>query len=617
MYSSLLGRSAIFILAVGLYVGSMSGDFVMDDSVAIEKNKVVTGEEPLSSLWTTNFWGDELGSPDARHHSWRPVVTATYRLNWALSPASTTPFHVVNMLLYGVCAVLFQITCERVFLGGTPKAPGAAPSADVAFESFAAAAVFAAHPIHVDAVASLVGRCEIIAAILVLAALLSCAGGGPVWRHVLLAYAATLSKEPAAAVFAVFAVHDAFVVHRYDYFGSAVSPVKGNKRGAPKRSFFRAAWFRAAATTVLGVVVVAQRVAMNKGDDVVFDAQTNPASHAKTDLSRVLTQLHYCVLHFWKLVWPATLCFDYSGPSIKLVHGLADGRNCHLALLVAILGALAWYCLSPLLRPSSAGAAAGDGGKKEKGSGKKEKGDPAAAGGASAGASSSSSSSSSSSEGGWGSLEHRARVGVACAMTVGPFLPASGFFMWIGFVVAERIMFMPTLGACVLLLLVLRPALRAGGAGRRGAQALLLALVAAGAWRTVLRNPAWNSAEALYESALAVYPDNAKAHHNLAHKWMSLKIRDEEVEFHMKEAIRVHPEYGTAFINLGVFLAQHDRQAEACDLWKGAVTSYDGWSSKVMGELPTLVRNYAMCTRNLGRTEDFDWVKHRYPSLVK
>ena len=319
----------------------------MDDNSAIVNNRVVTGEEPVSMVWLTNFWGDELGSPNARHHSWRPIVTALFRLEYFLAgPSNTAPFHIMNMFLYGICAVLFQITCERVFLGSTKIIP-VHPSPEVAFESFAAAAVFAAHPLHVEAVSSLVGRCEIMAANIVLMALLSCGTGGPIWCHVALGYLATLSKEQAATVFAVFLVHDCFVLHRYDY-STDLAPVsiKGNKKKRGRITSYP--WARAAVTTMLGCVCVMQRVAMNKGDNVIFDVQTNPASHAPTDISRILTQLHYCVLHFWKLVWPATLSFDYSGPCIPLVSGFSDTRNAGLVLLVIVLMALAWYCVSPL-----------------------------------------------------------------------------------------------------------------------------------------------------------------------------------------------------------------------------------------------------------------------------
>jgi hypothetical protein len=150
-----------------------------------------------------------------------------------------------------------------------------------------------------------------------LLALLSCAEGAPLWRHVVLGYAATLCKEPAAAFFAVFLVHDVFVRRRYRYGNEPPPPTAGTagtkaKKKKPKAAAEAApaeaaaavaggggarggapAWGRAVLTTALGLCVVAQRVAMNKGDGVMFDSQTNPASYAKSAAARHLTQLHY------------------------------------------------------------------------------------------------------------------------------------------------------------------------------------------------------------------------------------------------------------------------------------------------------------------------------------
>ena len=43
---------------------------------------------------------------------------------------------------------------------------------------------------------------------------------------------------------------------------------------------------------------------------------------------------------------------------------------------------------------------------------------------------------------------------VAVALLVVPFLPASGLFMEVGFVLAERILYLPSMGFCLLLALV-------------------------------------------------------------------------------------------------------------------------------------------------------------------
>lgn len=204
-------------------------------------------------------------------------------------------------------------------------------------------------------------------------------------------------------------------------------------------------------------------------------------------------------------------------------------------------------------------------------------------------------------------------------MMVAPFLPASGWFMWIGFVLAERIMFLPTIGFCVLLVLLLRPALRrqAGGITHSLAWALLLLTVMLGSWRSVQRNPEWNTLDSLYTAVLRDYPMNAKASHNLAHDMMGNSAKVSEAVSHFRSAIKHYPMYGTAYINLGVTYAKNNRVAEACALWKGAVDTYDSWTSKIMGEHPTLVRNYHRCVRQIGDSQEVSRLESKYRNLLQ
>lgn len=45
---------------------------------------------------------------------------------------------------------------------------------------------------------------------------------------------------------------------------------------------------------------------------------------------------------------------------------------------------------------------------------------------------------------------------MAMAMTIIPFLPASNLFFRVGFVLAERVLYMPSLGFCMLVVLGIR-----------------------------------------------------------------------------------------------------------------------------------------------------------------
>ena len=122
----------------------------------------------------------------------------------------------------------------------------------------------------------------------------------------------------------------------------------------------------------------------------------------------------------------------------------------------------------------------------------------------------------------------------------------------------------------------------------------------------------------MFQSAIAAYPANAKMHHNLAYLWyeQGAASRAAEVEHHFARALQLHPQYSTCHINYGAFLAEGGREAEACDLWKGAVRSSSEWDSHVMGDLRTLVGNLEICSRRLGRPGDVEWLRRTYLEML-
>ncbi|KAG8222707.1 hypothetical protein J437_LFUL002764 [Ladona fulva] len=98
---------------------------------------------------------------------------------------------------------------------------------------------------------------------------------------------------------------------------------------------------------------------------------------------------------------------------------------------------------------------------------------------------------------------------VTLAMLALPFLPASNLFFHVGFVVAERVLYLPSAGYCILVAIgakavwgrfvrtrTLRMVLLCG---------VLVLLVSMGA-RTVRRNRDWQDEESLYRSGIAVNP---------------------------------------------------------------------------------------------------------------
>lgn len=104
---------------------------------------------------------------------------------------------------------------------------------------------------------------------------------------------------------------------------------------------------------------------------------------------------------------------------------------------------------------------------------------------------------------------HSAVLLAASFLTL-PFLPATNLFFYVGFVVAERVLYLPSVGFSLLVGL--------GGArfgaklGSRARTAALGALLLALSVRTLARNRDWRDEESLYRSAVGVNPPKGIYH---------------------------------------------------------------------------------------------------------
>jgi hypothetical protein len=79
--SSPATRASLLVALAGVFVfmNSLNGGFVFDDSEAIVNNADVRPEDsPWSSLFQHDFWGHRLTS-NVSHKSYRPLTTLTFR----------------------------------------------------------------------------------------------------------------------------------------------------------------------------------------------------------------------------------------------------------------------------------------------------------------------------------------------------------------------------------------------------------------------------------------------------------------------------------------------------------------------------------------------------------
>ena len=134
-------RLSCAFLSILLYLNSLTGQLVFDDRAAIIENGDLRPSAPWTNLLWHDFWGDDLAHHKS-HKSYRPLASASFKINYHLHQLDETGYHLVNVVLNGLVCYLFVQTCEVVFSGNLGSVS-------------LAGLLFAAHPIHTEAVSSL------------------------------------------------------------------------------------------------------------------------------------------------------------------------------------------------------------------------------------------------------------------------------------------------------------------------------------------------------------------------------------------------------------------------------------------------------------------------------
>ena len=150
-------RSAAFLAgaaAVLLSANTVLNDFAFDDLLIIIENTQIQDLGTLPEALVSPYWPNENGRDLGL---WRPVSTALYGIQWAIWGENPAMFHVMNVVLHGVVTALVVLVLAEL-----------APLA----LAFVAGLIFAVHPVHVEAVANVVGLAEVFSSALYLGACL-------------------------------------------------------------------------------------------------------------------------------------------------------------------------------------------------------------------------------------------------------------------------------------------------------------------------------------------------------------------------------------------------------------------------------------------------------------
>jgi protein O-mannosyl-transferase len=144
---------AVAVLALVVSAPSLRYGFVFDEQLLVRDNPAVHDLTDLGAVLFTKFWpGPTQGI------YWRPLVTLSYAIDYALVGEAPWLYHLTNVLLHAGAAVLLYLLLLRFTGAGV---------------ALAAALIFAIHPAHVESVTWVPGRTDVIAALFLAAAWLA------------------------------------------------------------------------------------------------------------------------------------------------------------------------------------------------------------------------------------------------------------------------------------------------------------------------------------------------------------------------------------------------------------------------------------------------------------
>ncbi|KAL9704018.1 hypothetical protein quinque_007536 [Culex quinquefasciatus] len=350
-----------------------------------------------------------------------------------------------------------------------------------------------------DEVTGIVGRADVLACIFFLVSLLAYHGHGDdqpdsnsVWLSIVLGGLSMLAKETGITVFLLNVAYDV-----YRNWASLKKTILDVRWSEETHQFGR----RVSRVLLSMGVLLAVRLALLQGSLPRFSQQDNPTAFHPSLYVRLLTFCYLAAFNWWLLLCPATLSHDWQMGSIPLVTSISDPRN--LLTFIAFFAALLFVYRGLL------------------------------------------------------DCEHQRHVPVVLGflLLVLPFLPATNLVVTVGFVVAERVLYIPSMGSVILVVYGAQRLWERVPKLRKSIMAFGILLIAAGTLKTLTRNVDWSSREALLRSGLQTLPHNAKMHYNFGN-YLRDSSQPEDAIVHYREALRLWPTYASAHNNIGTLMVE-------------------------------------------------------------
>ncbi len=272
----------IVAIAISASIVGLLNYLVGDDQLLVEANPLIQDFSGWRQWFTLPYW-----PPPASPDLYRPIATTLFAVEHALGAGTPIVYHVVSYVLYAACALAVFALAKRLM---SERA------------AFVAGALFAAHPVHVEAVAPVVGQSELVVGLVAVIMCIRyidrrCDGDDRLsvgdWALLCVLYCvASLTKEQGLIIPALLIIAELHLVRR--------------KRGAAE---YRALAIGFTVMAVIGAAVILARETVLGSAAGSFTAEAMQGAGIGV---RALTMLRVAIAWTRLLLWPAHLQADYS-----------------------------------------------------------------------------------------------------------------------------------------------------------------------------------------------------------------------------------------------------------------------------------------------------------------
>lgn len=500
----------VFAFAFLVYSNTLNHGYVLDDDVVYVKNKdVQAGTAGIKSILSHSFIYGFTGLND---QSYRPAVLIMYAIEKQMFGNNPARGHLINVLFFALgCVLLFRLLqlllsdsvkiAEQTGIGLIDKWIPAQTLIPLI-----GALLFAAHPVHTEAVANIKGRDEIMHFIFIVLSLTYFIKYFDLKNTKHLAYStlffflALLSKEMAVTFLVITPLTVLFF-----------------RKIAVKSVLMPAAWLG-------GAFILYMLIRNSVLDAVTFNEKmkvmNNALAGATNEADRIATAILILGMYVKLLFFPHPLSWDYSYNQIPIV-GFGD---LYVILSIALFIGLGVFALIKLkgritnvelqmtnyeLRiPIAIGANTGE------------------------------------------------IIAWAIMLFVMSMSVVSNIFIMIGATLGERFLFTPSIGLCLALPILFH------SAGKKVLVPLSLAVIILFAFKTHDRNKDWKDNESLFAAGVEDTPKSSRAQSALGSVYRErgenesdpqrrLALFNQSIPYYIK-AIEILPENSEALYNSGV-----------------------------------------------------------------